>query len=95
MDILDGNNVLDLNEVTLVLQKHYTGMNASYLDKREVVEEIEREKTYIYKVGNGEKNVIKGLMLQNVDKNGDLLLDFEEVEQGIKTRMREDQEKAW
>jgi len=73
---LDGNGLLDLEEVRMILRKELHSSNMT--DIREQHEEIERMREHIYK---------------EVDKNGDLMIDFEEFSMQI--QKDEENKKNW
>lgn len=60
---LDGNGLLDLEEIRMVLKNELDQGNIPGNDTREQMEEMERMRDHIYK---------------ETDKNGDLMIDFEE-----------------
>jgi len=66
---LDSNGLLDLEEVRMILRKELDNSYDKADDKREQKEEMERMRDHIYK---------------EVDKNGDLMIDFDEFMEQIK-----------
>ena len=76
---LDGNGLLDLEEIRMILKNELDQGNIPGNDTREQMEEMERMRDHVYK---------------ETDRNGDLMIDFEEfklqIEENEKNREKWD-----
>merc|ERR1712142_723766 len=75
MHDLDSNGLLDLEEVRVILRQELENSKIDKNDTREYMEEMERMRDHIYR---------------ETDKNGDLMIDFEEFEKQRLNEIRDD-----